>query len=373
MIGGGFRLFRVLGIDIRVHPSWLIVFVLVAWSLAADYFPATVPGLGPAMAWLLGAVAALLFFASVLAHELSHSVVARSRGIGVHSITLFIFGGVSSLTGDARSPGTEFLVSVVGPLTSVAIAIVAIAAAAILPVGPGPQAVLAYLGLVNVLVGVFNLIPGFPLDGGRVLRSIVWRLTGNVATATRVAALGGQLVGYGLMFWGIVQVFTGNMVSGLWSVAIGWFLQSAASGSVEQMSIERALGGIRVRDVYRPDTTAVTPDRSVEEVAEDVLLQQNRHSVPVADGRVLGMVTVGDIGRVPRERRSTTPISEVMNGGGHVVTVSPGDSLRDAMEALRGGDFEQIPVVEDGRLVGLLTRGDVMRAIQLRRQLDPAA
>lgn len=373
MLSNSVRLFRILGIDVRVHVSWLIVFALVSWSLAVGYFPAVVPGVGDGQAWLLGVVAALLFFGSVLVHELSHSLVARSRGIGVESITLFIFGGVSTLRGEANRPGTEFLVAVVGPLTSLAIGGVSLLAGAELHLPAGVAAVLGYLGLVNGLLGLFNLIPGFPLDGGRVLRSAVWRATGDVVRATRIAAAAGRLVALLFFIWGLVRVFDGDLIGGVWIAAIGWFLQSAAASSVEQLAVERAARDVRVRDIFRPGTFAVRPDDSIEDAIERVLLPNNLRSVPVANGRLLGVLSVGDVGRVPRDLREHTPVAQVMSELDRLPTVRPDDSLRSALAVLAGTDAEEIPVVEDGRLVGLLSRADVLRAVQLREELDRAA
>lgn len=373
MFGSSVRLFRVAGIDIRVDASWLVIFALVTWSLAVGYFPAVVPGLTAASAWILGIVAALLFFGSVLLHELSHSLVAKSRGLGVHSITLFIFGGVSSLTSEPARPATEFLVALVGPLTSLAIGGLALLAAAVLPLPTGVGAMLDYLGLINGLLGLFNLIPGFPLDGGRVLRSLVWQATGNLVRSTRIAAWGGRIVAFLFLLWGLFRVFNGDLIGGIWIAAIGWFLETAASGSVHQLAVDRAMQGIRVRDVFRPGAMAVRPDESVGDAIRWTLLPYNLQTVPVADSRVLGILSADAVGRVPQELRDRTPVSQVMTRPEHLVTVGPNDALSDAFGRLSEANAEEALVIEDGRLVGLLTRADVMRALRIREELDTAA
>jgi Zn-dependent protease/CBS domain-containing protein len=370
-----FRLFRIAGIDVGVHPSWLVVFGLVTWSLATGYYPVVLGDADNTTYWLLGAVSAILLFAAVLVHELAHSLVARAQGLDARSITLFIFGGVSNLGGESPRPGVEFLVSIVGPLSSFAIAGLALLGASAAPSGSAAEAVLSYLAVVNGVLGLFNLIPGFPLDGGRVLRSIVWRATGSLRRATEVAAAAGTVVAYGFLIWGFLQVLDGEFLSGIWIAAIGWFLQTASAASVQQVRLEEALRGTRVAEIVRRDPATVAPSMSVGDLIEDYFLPQNRRAMPVSeDGRLRGIVTLGDIAAVPSDRRATTPVGSVMGGQGDaLVTVAPSASLAAALEALGRGDYEQVPVVEDGRLVGMLTRADVLRQFQLRETLGLGA
>lgn len=240
--------------------------------------------------------------------------------------------------------------------------------------GSAAEAVLLYLALVNGVLGLFNLIPGFPLDGGRVLRSIVWQATGSLRRATEVAAAAGTIVSYGFLIWGFVQVLNGEFLSGIWIAAIGWFLQTASAASVQQVRLEEALRGTRVAEIVRPDAGAVPPELPVADLIEDYFLPQNRRAMPVAEnGRLLGIVTLGDIREVPTEKRATTPVGSVMGSRDGLVTVTPNASLAAALEALGRGDYEQVPVVEDGRLVGMLTRADVLRQFQLRETLGLGA
>ncbi len=371
MLRSSFRLFTIMGIEVGVHVSWLIIFGLVTWSLGVGYFPTVLPGLADTAAIALGAIAAILLFGSVLLHELAHSFVARWRGLDARSITLFLFGGVSNLGGEAKQPSTEFLVAIVGPLSSLAIAAVAFAVATLLGPDTAAGVTAGYLAFVNLLLAGFNLLPGFPLDGGRVLRAIVWNATNSLRRGTEVAAMGGRLVAYGLVFWGVMRILNGELFAGLWIGAIGWFLNSAASASVEQVILDQRLGGLRVRDVLRPDATVVAPGMTVAEIIEQVILPGSRRATAVVDGRVVGIVTLGDVGKVSPEARETTTVAEIMGGREKLVTVTPGDTLRRAMAALAEGDYEQLPVVDaSGQLLGLLTRADILRVLQIREALD---
>ncbi|MGH2406524.1 MAG: site-2 protease family protein [Candidatus Limnocylindrales bacterium] len=370
MLRGSIRLFRVLGIEIAVHPSWLIIFALVSWSLATGYFPSALVGIATAEAWVLGLFSALLLFGSVLIHELAHSLVARSRGLDAKSITLFIFGGVSTLSGDSPRASTEFFIAVVGPLTSFAISGVAFVVNAALPADSAAGAVTGYLAVVNLLLGGFNLIPGFPLDGGRVFRAIIWKLTGSQQRGTQIAVAVGRLVAYGFFAWGFISVIKGDL-GGIWIVFIGWFLENAARSSLAESRLAPLIAGAHVRDFVTPDTTAVDADLTVARLIDEHLLPGNRRAMPVIeDGRLVGMVTLGDIRHLAPELRATTKVRDVMGGHDGLVTVRPGDSLKDALSTVSGGGFEQIPVVEDGRLIGVLTRADLLRQIQLRDALE---
>lgn len=370
MLKNSFRLFTIRGIEVGIHVSWLIVFVLLTWSLASGYFPAAISGIDPTLAWALGAVASILLFVSVLIHELAHSFVAKSRGLEVSSITLFIFGGVSNLSTEPKSAGVEFWVAVVGPITSFVIAAIAFGIALVMPTAE-LQALFGYLAIVNALLGGFNLIPGFPLDGGRVLRSVAWGITGSLRRATQIAVGAGQIIGGLFILFGIVQIFGGNLINGLWIAAIGWFLQNAASSSLRQVVLTERLKDVRVADVLRPDTATVPRQATVQRLIDGYLLAGNRRAMPVGDdGQIVGMVTIGDITNVPADARETTQVGSVMGGRNSLVTVAPNDNLADAVEKLGSRDLEQVPVLDDGRFVGMLTRADVMRQLHLREALD---
>jgi Zn-dependent protease/CBS domain-containing protein len=369
MPGASIRLARIAGIDVSIHISWLVIFGLVTWSLAQGLFPAAVPGLSASTYWIVGAISALLLFVSVLVHELAHSLVARSRGLEARAITLFIFGGVSTLGGEAKKPSTEFLVAVVGPLSSFAIAFAVFIVGLVLPGGPLPATVLGYLVFINVALGLFNLIPGFPLDGGRVFRSVVWNFTGNFRRATEIAVAVSRFFAYAFMLWGLFRLLNGDLLGGIWTAAIGWFLDNAASMSLAQVIFDQRIGRARVADVYARDRTSAPADLTVDRLIEDYLLAANRRAVPVArDGRILGVVTLGDIRRVPPEQRRSVRVGDLVRDQ-RTVCVRPQDNLRAAIEAMNSGDFEIVPVVDGDRLVGVLSRADVMRQIELREAL----
>jgi len=370
MLRQSFRLFRVGGIDVGIHPSWLIIFGLVTWSIATGFVPAALPAIQPPEAWAIGVAAALLLFASVLVHELAHSFVATRRGLPVHSITLFLFGGVSNLTAESKNPGTEFQIAIVGPLSSLVIAAVAYVIA-IQPLDDRIAIVFAYLAFVNFALAVFNLVPGFPLDGGRVLRSIVWSATNDLRRATEIASAAGQVVGWAMMLWGFWQVLSGNVFNGIWIAAIGWFLQNAAVASLQQTVLESRLRKLRVSDVIRPDPSGVSANTPLPELIARFMLPGARRAVAVVDdaGILAGIVTLSDVTRVVPEERGRYRVADVMTGRDRLATVTPSTPLRAAIDALGSGDFEQVPVVDGPRFVALLTRADVMREIQMRDEL----
>lgn len=372
MLTNSFRLFTIRGIEVGVHYSWLIIFALLTWSLGGFLFPELQPGLSQVEYWALGAIAAVLLFVSVLIHELAHSFMALARGLAAKSITLFIFGGVSNLGGEAKEPSTEFWVAIVGPLTSFLLAgLSAIVLATVTE--PRVELVAWYLVVINILLGVFNLVPGFPLDGGRVLRSIVWKATGSLRRATEIAAGVGRLVAWGLFAFALFRILTppSDLLGGIWMAAIAWFLHNAASASLQQVVFETRLRRVRAGDIVRHDDTTVWPGMSVAEVIEQFLLPGNRRAVPVADnGRLVGMITVSDVMKVPAEERARVPVGAVMGGREGLVTARADLPVQQAIEMLAEHDFEQLPVLDGDRLLGVLTRADVMRQLQLREALD---
>lgn len=369
MLQNSVRLFRIAGIEVGVHASWLIIFFLVTWTLAVGFFPDAIDA-DPPTAWSLGLIASLLLFGSVLVHELAHSLVARALGLDARSIVLFLFGGVSNLGGEAQRPLVEFAVAIVGPITSFLLAGLAWLATGLVGDDARFVALFAYLSVVNFLLGAFNLIPGFPLDGGRVFRSVAWTITGSLHRATELATTVGRMVGYGLMLYGIFLILADQALNGIWIAAIGWFLQSAANASMQQLLFEARMGNMRVSDVVRRDTTAASPYDAVADVITNYLLRGNRRAVPVMhEGELVGMITVSDIAKVPEVERHRTRVAEVMGGRGGVVAVSSDTPLVEAVRVLSENEFEQLPVLEDGRLIGVLGRADVMRLYLLQEAL----
>ncbi|MBI2879811.1 MAG: site-2 protease family protein [Candidatus Rokubacteria bacterium] len=357
-------LFRLWGIPVRVHASWLVIFGLLAWSLSVGYFPHVLPDLPLVAHWANGFLAALLLFVSVLLHELSHSVAALRYGIPVSGITLHIFGGVSQLEREPDRPGVEVVVAVVGPLTSFAIAAVLALALRLLDPPAAAAAIMRYLVIVNAVVGVFNLVPGFPLDGGRLLRAALWKLKGNLHWATRMASRAGSAFAFLLMGLGVLRALAGEFLGGLWFVVIGLFLHQAAAGSYQQLLLRRALGPLAVRDVMTREVIHVPPDLTVARVVEEFFWPHHVSSFPVLDGgRVVGILSLHQLRQVPRERWETTRVRELMLPLTDSLTASPGDPLWEAFEKLSGNGLGRLAVVERGRLAGYLSIKDVAHII----------
>lgn len=369
MLNNSIRLFTIRGIEVGVHYSWLIVFALVTWSLSVYVFPRETSGLGTIEYWVLGAITSLLLFASVLFHELSHSFVALSRGMAAKSITLFIFGGVSNIASEAKDAATEFWVAIVGPLSSFVLAAIAYGVTLVVD-ERRVDVVASYLVYINLTLGLFNLIPGFPLDGGRVLRALVWRVSGNERRATVWASTGGKIVAWGMFGVGVLLLLDGQIVGGVWMAAIAWFLHSAASSTVEQQVIEERLQRVRVADVVKPFEVSVLPGISVAELIDRYLLPNNARALPVIYGRLVGIVSISDVMRVPVAARATVSVAEIMSGRDGLLNVALDAPVQDAIDMMVAHDLDQVAVFEGDRFVGLLTTSDVMRQLQLREALD---
>jgi Zn-dependent protease/CBS domain-containing protein len=365
-----FKLGHVGPIEVGIHYTWIFAFALVVWSLAGGFFPANYPGWGQATYWVVGIIAALALFACVLIHELSHSFVALARGQGVHSITLFIFGGVSNLKAEAERPKDEFLISIVGPLSSFGLAAIFWLLLQALDPGSSPLgALLAYLAFVNVLLGGFNLLPGFPLDGGRVLRSIVWAATGSLRRATDLASYVGQGMGLLMILWGVSRLLGGDFLGGLWTAFIGWFLNGAAETTRQQQIVRESLRGVRVSELMDPRPAVASPSMTVQEFIFDHVLREGRRALLVVDdAHVTGIVSITDAKEVPQDAWPTTTVGSIMTPV-PLKTIAPDADMQTALELLVDGSLNQLPVVRDGTAVGMLTRADVLRFLQLREEL----
>jgi Zn-dependent protease/CBS domain-containing protein len=368
---GSLRLGKIAGIEISIHVSWLIIVVLLTWSLATGWFPAIYQGWSTLTYWLVSLLATLLLFASVLAHELAHSLVARSRGLPVKSITLLIFGGVSNIEQEPKSPGVEFQMAFVGPLTSLLLG--GLSYLLLLAIGGGTSplsAILGYLAVANVLLGIFNLVPAFPLDGGRVLRSIVWKISGNVRTATRVATFAGQGIAYLLILAGFYLIFGGDILDGIWLGLIGWFLLSGAQSANSQAMLEAVFKGVTVSEVMNKSPNMVPANISLQKLVDELLLPYGWRSAFVMQGEFLaGLITLGDIRHIPRDEWAQTPVGLAMTPLERLHAVAPQQSLNEVLPLMVGQDVNQVPVVEDGRLVGVLSREDIMRFLEIKRGL----
>ncbi len=369
----GFRVARIAGVDIEISFSWFFVFVLVAWVLAEGVFPGAYEGWATATYWAVGVAAALLLFFTVLVHEMAHAVVAKRRGLDVPRITLFIFGGVSHMSRNPRTAKEEFLIAVAGPLTSLAIAGVMGVAGLLVTSPEQVRAVLLYLASINTLLAIFNILPGFPLDGGRVLRSIIWGRTNSFRRATRAAGAVGELVAYMIMAVGGLFLLYGVVITGLWFILIGWFLASAARNESQNIDIERVLDRLRARDLMDTEFVTVPYTLPVQRVVDEHLLAEGTRSVMVEQGgSVAGILTVSDLKRLPRDEWAMAPAHRVMTPREKIVTVDVDDNGAEILRKIGEHKVSQMPVLDDGRMVGMLGRRELFERIQLEELLRPA-
>jgi len=368
---GTWRIARIFGIDVNIDSSWLIIFVLITWTLAGSYFPDQYPDWAIWLHWTVGVITSVLFFASVLAHELAHSLVAIRQGEKVRSITLFIFGGVAQITEEPDRAFKEFFMAIVGPLSSLVIALVfGILWLAVRGFSQPVGALAYYLAYINASLAFFNLIPGFPLDGGRVLRALIWGLSGDLRMATRTASWFGQGIAFLFMLWGIWQVFTGAFINGLWIAFIGWFLRNASISGYRQVVIRDMLRDVQVEDLMSRDFEAVSPALTIQELVDDYVLRRRDHAYPVADGdRLRGIICLHDVRAVPRQQWASTLVGEVMTPWEKLATVSVEDDGNTVLASMNTHNVGQLPVVEGDRVIGMLRRGDVLRFMQLRGEL----
>lgn len=389
---GGIRIGKILGIKIRLDWSWLLIFALVSWNLTTA-FGQMHPDWNLYLQVGTAVAAALLFFGSVLAHELAHSLVARARGMPVKGITLFLFGGVSNIQENPPSPGAEFWMAIVGPITSFVLGLIFTLLSGLgmgslsgslqdptsLAAGLGPvTTLLLWLGPVNLTLAVFNMVPGFPLDGGRVLRSILWKVTDNLKRATRWASWVGQTIAWLLITGGIamvfgvtIPIFGSGLVNGLWLMFIGWFLNSASVQSYQRIVIQDVLEGVPVRDMMREDVPTVGSDITIRDLVHDYIMGEDDHTFPVVDeGRLVGLITLDDVRDVSRERWDQVRVHEVMTPEEDVVTVSTSDEAADAFERLTSRDVRQLPVLSGEQLAGALSRKDIIRWLSFASERD---
>jgi len=374
MMGSGLSLGRLFGIEFRLHYTWFIVFVLVVVSLSRWYFPAAYPGWNGIIYWIVGVVSSLLFFASVVAHELAHSLVARSNGIPVRSITLFIFGGVAQITREAKKASAEFAMAAAGPVCSLVIGgLFYLLFVFTQGVVEHVAAMARWLALVNVVLAVFNMIPGFPLDGGRVFRSLLWRFTGNYNRSTRIATQTGRVVGYLFILGGISWMIIPphDWFGGLWLAFIGWFLENAASASYRQAQWREGLSGFTATQVMTPDFPVVPSNITVDELVQGYIFPSGRHFFVVADeGNLKGILTLHDIKSVPRQNWGTTQVKDIMTPVDKLKIAHPDQEAVSVLEQMAESDVNQMPVVMGGRVIGLVTRDNLIRFLQVRSELS---
>jgi Zn-dependent protease/predicted transcriptional regulator len=369
-----FRLASVLGFEVRIDASWFVIFFLVLWSFTVAVFPARVSGLTGGVYFALGLVGALLFFATLLAHELAHSIVARSKGIGVEGITLFLFGGVARTKSEARTPGDEFLIAGVGPLASVLIAIALFGAAVAghrLGFGLATTVLFEYIALLNLALAIFNLLPGFPLDGGRMFRAILWRITGSLRRATRIATLAGRGIGYALVVFGALSALRGAIVGGLWLALIGWFLRNAAVATDREQLARELLDGARADQIMAMTPFAVSSDLTLDRFFNQIARVSRISDFPVVSGDVaVGIVNVKALEGVPRDRWGSAHIEEVMTPIEPETIVQIDDSMLDVLDRVRASASRRVLVLDNRRIAGIITPHDITAWLERARQLD---
>ena len=359
---GGFRAGRLLGFRIRIDYSWFVVLVLVTWTFASWQFPEDLPGRSRIAYLAMGFSGALLLFLSVLLHELAHSVVARSRGIAVEGITLFIFGGVAEMSREPDRALDEFLLTIVGPLSSLALAGGFVVAARLLgSLGVAPAAVVAAtLAMLNLVLAIFNMVPAFPLDGGRLLRAVLWRLTGDPYRATRWATWVGRGFGWLLIAYGFFLFVRGIQFSGVWGMFLGWFLTSAATSAAQQNELKHSLQGVPVGRVVSGPAVFVPGERTVEELVDRYFLRYSATAFPVVRGRSLvGVVAVADVSRLSLDERASTTIFDLMRPIAQVPAVDADRPLVELVLTVRGGHHDRMMVIRDGEVLGALTSEDI--------------
>lgn len=369
------KLGRVFGIEIGLHYSWLIIALLIAFSLAG-HFGAEHPNWTQGVIWGLAIITAILFFAAIVAHELSHALVAIRRGLPVRSITLFALGGVARLEKDAEDAKTEFLVSIAGPIASAVIGFVCLLLAWILGWTMMAEqttplmAMLVWLGYINIGLAVFNMLPGFPMDGGRVLRAIIWWRTGSAQRATRAASLTGQMVAFAFIVFGIFRFFGGAGLSGLWMAFIGWFLLNAAKSAYAQQELIERLHGLRVGDLMTRDCTLVDGNTNLQTFVHDYLLHTGRRCFLVAEqGEVTGLITPNEVKEIAQARWPFTIVYDVMRPLERLRTVTPDTPVSEALEIIGNDDINQLPALANGRLEGMISRDQILRYLLTRAEL----
>lgn len=370
---GRIHLFRVADIDITFDYSWLIIFVLILWSLSAGYFPHVYPNASVELYWIAGFFATLLFFSSIIFHELSHSITAVRHGMTIPEITLFVFGGVAHLTEDPPDPPTELKIALAGPLASIFLAVIFWLIESVLQ-GRAPElitAVFQYLSWINLALAIFNLVPGYPLDGGRVFRAIVWWKTGSITKATKWASDIGKGFAWTLIFLGALQVFAGALVGGLFLIFIGMFLRGIAATGYRDLLVKQALQDVSVDEVMVREIVTVPPNISLEDAAHDYFLRYGFGGFPVMDnGHPSGMICLTHIKNLPIEERQSKTVAEAMAPLTSELTVAPHDSMADVVGRVNQVETGRLLVMDGENMVGMITKTGVLRFMEIKRALN---
>jgi Zn-dependent protease/predicted transcriptional regulator len=377
MFGKRIPLFHLFGIEIRLDLSWILIAVLITWTLSSGVFPGYYPDLAPATYWTMGVVAAAGLFASIILHELAHAAIARRDGVPIDGITLFVFGGVAEMQAEPPSPKAEFRMAIAGPIASLVIALVCylVASAGSATGASAPfVGVFAYLATINTILAVFNMVPAFPLDGGRVLRAALWAWKGELRWATRITAAIGSGFGILLIALGVLSVLRGNFIGGMWWFLIGLFVRGAAQMSYQQVVVRQGLQGVPVRRIMSPEPVVVPPGITVAELVDDYVYRHHFKMFPVVDGgRLIGCVGLRDIKQLPREQWGTTAIRTVMRECSPENTVRPEADALDALTRMHKSGNGRLLVTENGALVGIVTLKDMLKFMSIKLDLESGA
>jgi len=374
MFGKRFKLFKLFGFEVGIDLSWIIIAILIAWSLSTGFFPFQYKNLSTQTYWMMGIIGAAGLFFSIIAHEFCHSLVARKSGMPMKGITLFIFGGVAEMGDEPPSAKTEFLIAIVGPLSSLAIAAIFYGIYQVGIASAWSQAfngVVAYLAMINGLLAVFNLVPAFPLDGGRILRSILWGWKGNLRWATRVSSTIGSGFGIFLIIMGFIRILSGNFIGGMWLGLIGLFIQSAAKMSYQQLLTRRALEGEPLKRFMKTDPVTVLDSTTVEQLVEDYIYRYHFKMFPVINSdKLLGCITTKDVKEIPRDEWDQKTVGEIADQCSGENTIEPDADAIKALSEMRRNNASRLMVVEDDQLVGIIALKDMLEFLSLKVELD---
>ncbi|MEA2015768.1 MAG: site-2 protease family protein [Actinomycetota bacterium] len=372
MFKSSIKLFKIFGIEIRLDYSWFIIFALFSCYFGFFYFPEVLPDLNRGFLALITIVTVILFFVSVLIHEMSHSLVARRKGIPVERITLFLFGGMAQIEKEPETPFSEFIMAIVGPAASFVLAIffgiIWVFTRGFTPV----EEPVKYLAIINVVLGVFNILPGYPLDGGRVLRSIIWKVTGDLKRATFIASTAGRVLGFTIIAAGIFFIFVGNFLNGVWLAFIGWFLQSSAQKGYRQLVFETSIKGIKVGDVVNENIVDVISDTTIQNLVDDYFMKYRFGRFPVVedpgDRKLIGVISIHDAKEVPREKWQYVKVGDVVKKISEKEKVDVSMEVSEAIKRMIKNDLGHLVVMSGGKLKGMITKSDVMHFIEVRSE-----
>jgi Zn-dependent protease/CBS domain-containing protein len=374
VFGKGIKIFTIFGFEVKLDWSWFILALLITWSLAKGLFPNMYEDFSTATYWWMGVAGTIGLFFSVVFHELSHSLVARRYGTPMHGITLFVFGGMAEMTDEPNSPKSEAFMAVIGPITSIIIGLICLGVYHLWhgtlsqnPIG----GVINYLGFINLVLAAFNLIPAYPLDGGRILRSILWHFKNNLKKATSIASKIGSGFGIFLLVLGVINIISGNFIGGIWIFLIGLFIRGAAQSSYQQLLIKQALAGEKVSRFMKKEPISVSPELSVDDLVEDYLYKYHHKMFPVMDSnRLVGCVTINDVKNIKRDERDRHKVAEIADDCSDSNTISADTDAVKALSRMRKNQKSRLMVMENGNLVGMLTLKDMLEFLNMKMDLE---